>query len=187
MAATRKILDMVRTMLASRSIVDGRFRPACRVSLADVVSTSGCPRRPVLRVLDRLAREGWLEIMSEERVPAEATGETFGPARRNPTYQVVKDIRLHRAHQVRTRISCRDKIWTTLRTLRSATVADLQRLTGCAYEAVQDYIKVLRRHGIVKSGAKVAGNEKAYVLLKDAGPRRPETPEKHASRREEDK
>ena len=54
MGAPTKILAMVRTVIATRTILDGRFVSG-RVSLAEVVDASGCPRRPVLRVLERLA------------------------------------------------------------------------------------------------------------------------------------
>ena len=113
---------MVRTVIATRTILDGRFISG-RVSLAEVVDASGCPRRPVLRVLERLAREGWLELVEDVRLRP-APGEC-GPKRRNPAYLVHRDIRLHRAHQDRSRVTCRDKVWSTLRAVRRTTVGNL--------------------------------------------------------------
>ncbi|WP_428562352.1 MAG: hypothetical protein ACP59X_21165 [Solidesulfovibrio sp. DCME] len=177
MAAATKILAMVRTMLASRSVVDGRFRPACRVSLTEVVTASGCPRRPVLRVLDRLAREGWLDLVEETR-QRPAPGEC-GPKRRNPVYVVRRDIRAHRAHQVRSHVTCRDKLWGTLRTLHRTTLSNLVRLTGCGEDVCREYLHVLRDNGYVRQ-AGLNGREKVWALVKDAGARRPETREPSA-------
>lgn len=173
MGAPTKILAMVRTVIATRTILDGRFISG-RVSLAEVVDASGCPRRPVLRVLERLAREGWLELVEDVRLRP-APGEC-GPKRRNPAYLVHRDIRLLRASVVRSRVTCRDKIWTTLRSVRRATLSDLQRLTGCDEGTCREYVRQLSRHGYVREVGKV-GHEKVWALVRDAGARRPETPE----------
>lgn len=173
MATPSKILATVRAVLATRTIIAGRFISG-RVSLAEVVDASGCPRRPVLRVLDRLIRDGWLAQMEDVRTRP-APGE-HGPWRRNPRYEVIRDIRLHRAAVVRSRVTCRDKIWTTLRTVRRATLSDLQRLTGCDENTCREYVHRLEQHGYVREVGKT-GHEKIWALVKDAGPRRPETPE----------
>ena len=171
MAAATKILAVVRSVLATRTVVDGRFR-AGRVTLAEVVSTSGCPRRPVLRVLDRLVREGWLDLAEDVReVPAPGK---CGVRPRNPVYMVRRDIRLHRAHQVRSQITCRDKLWSTLRSLRRSTVSNLTRLTGCTEDCCRHYMAILERNGFVRQ-AGMDGLEKVWVLIRDTGARRPET------------
>jgi len=173
MAAATKILATVRAVLATRTIVAGRF-VAGKVTLAEVVDASGCPRRPVLRVLDRLAREGWLQLLTDDRLHADNFGETYGPARRNPTYQVVQDLRLHRGYQVRARVSCRDKIWSTLRTLRRSTPSNLERLTGGNAKAVAEFLRMLAAGGYVREVGKDS-HEKIWALVKDIGPKRPET------------
>lgn len=179
MAAATKILAVVRAVIATRTVVDGRFRP-CRVALAEVVEASGCPRRPVMRVLDRLGREGWLRLAEEARERLRL-GE-FGPHRRNPTYEVLRDIRLHRSYQVRARVSCRDKIWSTLRTVKRSTPSNLERLTGCCARAVADYLRILRSFGYVRETGKDS-HEKVWALVKDPGARRPETPETRPDRK----
>lgn len=171
MAAARTILATVRAVIATRTIVSGRF-VAGRVTLAEVVDTSGCPRRPVLRVLDRLTRDGWLELAADLRERPK-TGEC-GPKRRNPVYEVRRDIRLHRAHQNKSRVTCRDKIWSTLRAVRRATVSHLMRMTGCGEEVCREYLHILL-HGEFVRKAGMDGREKVWVLVKDAGARRPET------------
>jgi DNA-binding IclR family transcriptional regulator len=176
MATATKILSMVRTVIATRTILDGRFVSG-RVSLAEVVDASGCPRRPVLRVLDRLAREGWLELVEDVRLRP-APGEC-GPKRRNPAYLVHRDIRLHRAAQDRSRVTCRDKVWSTLRAVRRTTVGNLMRLTGCGEGMCREYLSaLLRGHYVRRAG--LDGRETLWVLVKDAGPRRPETSEPNA-------
>lgn len=173
MAAATKILAVVRAVIATKSVVDGRFRP-CRVALAGVVEASDCPRRPVMRVLDRLVREGFLALASDERVQADKMGEVYGPKRRNPTYDVVRDVRLHRAHQAKSRVTCRDKLWSTLRAVRRATISHLARLTGCGPDTCREYLLCLLAHGYVRQSGK-DGREKVWVLARDAGARRPET------------
>jgi len=173
MAAATKILNTVRTVLATRTLVAGRFVSG-RVTLSEVVDASGCPRRPVLRVLDRLAREGWLELIEDAR-ERPARGE-HGPKRRNPAYLVHRDIRQHRAHQVRSHATCRDKLWCTLRAVKSATVSSLMRLTGCGEDVCREYMRILRDNGFVRQ-AGLDGREKVWALVKDVGARRPETKE----------
>lgn len=173
MATPTKILATVRAVLATRTIVSGRFVPG-RITLAEVVDASGCPRRPVLRVLDRLVREGFLGLAEDIR-ERPSPGEC-GPRRRNPSYEIRRDIRLQRAAMVRSRVTCRDKLWTTLRTVRRATLSDLQRLTGCDEGTCREYVRQLSRHGYVREVGKT-GHEKIWALVKDAGARRPETPE----------
>ncbi|MFP5257987.1 MAG: hypothetical protein ACLGQH_03075 [Acidobacteriota bacterium] len=178
MAAAKTILAVVRGVLAARSVENGRFRP-CRITLADVVSTSDCPRRPVLRVLDRLAREGWLILVEDIRQWPEQ-GE-HGPKRRNPVYEVCRDLRLHRVHQVRSHVTCRDKLWGTLRNVRRTTLSNLIRLTGCGERVCREYLGLLLDAGYVRQAGQ-DGREKVWTLIKDVGPRRPETKERSARR-----
>jgi len=173
MAAVTTILATVRAVIATRTIVDGLFVSG-RIALSEVVDASGCPRRPVLRVLDRLARENWIEMVDDVRQP-NGCGE-YGPKRRNPVYLVHRDIRLHRAAQIRSRVTCRDKLWGTLRTVRRTTMSNLQRLTGCGEKVCREYLGILLDGGYVRQAGR-DGREKVWVLVKDAGSRRPETPE----------
>lgn len=173
MAAATKILATVRAVIATRTIVSGRFVPG-RVALTEMVAASGCERRPVLRVLDRLVRDGFLGLAEDIR-ERPGPGEC-GPRRRNPIYEVRRDIRLHRAHQDKSRVTCRDKLWTTLRTLRRTTVGNLMRLTGCGEDVCREYLHILMHNGHVRQSGK-DGREKVWVLVKDSGPRRPETQE----------
>jgi hypothetical protein len=172
---TRGIIGSVKAMLADISVVDGHFHEAS-ASLNQILSgLPELPRRPVLRVLDRLCRDGDLKLQTEALV-SPAPGES-GPKRRNPTWLIVRDLRQRRDNQVKARVTCRDKIWGTLRSLRRAmTLSELCRLTGCGENVVREYLLMLVRHEYVAAKGKI-GREKAWMLVNDCGPRRPETPE----------
>ena len=174
MAAATTILATVRGVLAARTIVSGQFVTG-RITLAEVVDAAGCPRKPVLRVLDRLMREGWVTLVEDIR-QWPAPGE-HGPKRRNPVYEVCRDLRQHRVHQVRSHITCRDKLWGTLRNVRRTTLSNLIRLTGCGERVCREYLGLLLGMGYVRQIGK-DGREKVWALVKDTGARRPETPER---------
>ena len=169
------VLSRIKALLAEISVKDGRFHEVS-VSLPQVMEgLPDLPRRPVLRVLDRLRREGDLEILEEALVRA-APGE-YGRKRRTPTWRIVRDPRLRRDYQIKSRVTCRDKLWSTLRCLhRGAAMSELCRLTGCGEDVVRDYLLILVRDGYVAARGKI-GREKAWMLITDCGPRRPETPE----------
>jgi DNA-binding transcriptional ArsR family regulator len=169
-------LGLVKAFIAELCVKDGEFREADVAFPAVLTRVTGFERRKVLRVMDRLCREGDLRLVAEEKVRT-PRGE-MGPARRNPTWRVVRDPRLRRDNQVHSRVTCRDKVWSTLRGLRprAVTVSEISRLSGCDDETVREAIKLLEEHGYVKNRGKIE-REKAWVLVKDAGPKRPETPE----------
>lgn len=172
-------LGPVKTLLVELTVTDGTFRER-NVALDAVMDRiEGFERRPVLRVLDRLCRDGDLRLESEGTVDEQKPG----PKLRNPTWRVIKDLRLRRDNQVKKRVTCRDKIWNTLRGLRprATTYSELTRLTGCDARTVRNSIEVLEKGGFVKAKGKI-GREKAWILTKDTGPRRPETSEEPRGR-----
>ena len=168
-------LGPIKVLLVAMTVRDGTFRPA-EISLDQALARlEGFERKPVLRVLDRLCRDGDLDLVGEELVDARQPG----PRLRNPTWRVVRDLRLRRDHQVKSRVTCRDKVWSTLRGLRprATTLSELTRLTGCDFKAVFNIVKTLERTGYVRCAGMI-GREKAWALVKDTGPKRPETPVK---------
>jgi hypothetical protein len=166
-----KVLDAVKADLAMMTVIDGHFMPTQFV-LSQVSLRTGIERRRVMRVLDRLVKEKDLEVVSDTRKRG-APGES-GPARRDTVYRVIRDIRLRRDYQAE-RITCRDKIWSTIRTLRRTTQSNLVRLTGCTEGVVKDYVVILAKAGHLKCTGKDR-HEKVWSLVKDVGPKRPETP-----------
>ena len=138
-----------------------------RFCLTDVVEATGLDRRKLLRVLEKLRNEGYLEILEEEHI--RAGYKEMGPARRNPRYKLIKDISDRRIKRPDNK---RDKIWRTLRHLRKTTCSNLVRITGCNERTVGDYIRKLAGDGYVRSMGRY-GKEKVWILVKDTGPQKP--------------
>lgn len=138
-----------------------------RFYLTDVVKATGLDRRKLLRVLEKLRNEGYLEILDEEHIRA-AYGER-GPARRNPHYKLIKDISGRRTKRPDNK---RDMIWRTLRYLRKTTCSNLVRITGCNERTVGDYIRKLASDGYIRSMGRY-GKEKVWILVKDTGLQKP--------------
>ena len=143
--------------------------------LTDITDATDLPRRPVLRILDKLCRQGYLNLLDdEERV--RLRGGEYGPARRNPQYEVLRDLADRKCRKPKRGDTGRDKIWRTIRALRRFTRTDLERLTGCPRKTIDHYVRMLDLHGFIRSARNV-GHEKFYTLINDVGPNRPETPE----------
>lgn len=137
-------------------------------SLNDIVAASGIDRRKLLRVLEKSRKEGFLQIIGEEKVRPEM-GEN-GPFRRNPRYKRIGDITSRPKKQ---RSLCgRDRIWRTIRFLRKFKRSDLIRLTGDNESTIYGYTRQLVIHGYLKELGR-SGKEKVFFLFNDPGPKRP--------------
>lgn len=144
--------------------------PGKKVSLEQVVSGADRPRKPVLRVMDRLTNEGHLveiEDNSEMRRPG-----VGGRERRNPIWSIVEKPLLDNFVQRPRRITLRDKMWRLIRARRRFTRLELMRLAGVKLGTCERYTQMLARDGYIR----VIGNDghqKVYMLIKDPGPTRP--------------
>ncbi len=139
-----------------------------RFSLNDVTVATGIDRRKLLRVLEKFRKEGFLQIVGEEKVRP-VMGEN-GPFRRNPRYKRIGDIA---ARQKKQRPFCgRDRIWRTIRFLRKFKRSDLIRLTGDNESTIYGYTRQLVIHGYLKELGR-DGKEKVFFLFNDPGPKRP--------------
>ena len=137
-------------------------------SLGDLVTCTGIDRRRLLRVLEKFRKEGFLQIIAEDKVRPEM-GEK-GPFRRNPRYKRIGDINTRQKKQ---RPFCgRDRIWRTIRFLRKFKRSDLIRLTGDSETTVYGYTRQLVIHGYLKELGR-SGKEKVFFLFNDPGPKRP--------------
>jgi len=137
-------------------------------SLNDIVASSGMDRRKLLRVLEKFRKEGFLQIIEEEKIRPEM-GEN-GPFRRNPRYKRIRNIA---TRQKQTRPFCgRDRIWRTIRYLRKFKRSDLIRLTGDNESTIYGYTRQLVIHGYLKELGR-SGREKVFYLFNDPGPKRP--------------
>lgn len=145
-----------------------------KVSLETVIKGAKRPRKPVLRVMDRLVREGCLEEVADNRAQLQY-GEV-GPRRRNPTWRILRkpvDV----ACLAPRRRTLRDRMWQIIRARRRFTRKELQRLACASVGSTEDFTKLLVRHGYLRV---IGKDHKAYVfmLINDPGPRRPQLKEK---------
>jgi len=132
------------------------------VTLSRVMTGSNRPRKPVLRVLDRLVREGYLEEVQDN--PTQRKYQQGGPDRRNPTWKILSKPLSIPKRQAKRR-TLRDKMWQLIRTKRRFTVVQIQRLSGAAYDTVRIYVKMLERDGYVrKSGTD--GSKITWLLIR---------------------
>lgn len=119
-----------------------------KVTLEQVVAGVELERKPILRVMDKLAREGYLQEIKDDKLP-KGYAEP-GPFAQNPTWEVIRDL-TERPAKRPGRNTGRDKIWRAIRQLqRGFTRSDLVRLTGASRGAVEDYTKLLERDGFIK-------------------------------------
>lgn len=128
-------------------------------------------RKEVLRVLDRLAREGYLKEAKTKRLP-KMKGQDGIPLR-DPTWIKAKgqnaDALARRKRRPKT---VRDKIWKAVRLRTIFTARDITLLTDCNRHSVIDYIKILHAHGVIRRLDR-SRQGRHWQLVKDNGPSRP--------------
>lgn len=146
-----------------------------RISLEQAIAGAERPRKPVLRVMDRLVREGYLEEIEDNKIHP-ALGEV-GRERRNPTWRIIVKPLPEIAQRQPERRTLRDRMWQLIRSRRRFTRTELQRLTGIGRHSCDDYTKLLAKNGYLREIGK-DGHEKVYLLIKDTGPQRPIVKEK---------
>ena len=141
------------------------------VSLAQVMTGADRPRRPVLRVMDRLAREGYLEEIKDEKVQ---TGERqCGPPRSNPLWRITaRPLSARPSLPEPKKRNLRDRLWKIIRMKRRFTRTDLETVSGVSRGSIEDFTQLLEQQGVLRFVGK-DGYEKVYLLIKDCGPQRP--------------
>ncbi|MDR3631336.1 MAG: hypothetical protein P4L42_13485 [Desulfocapsaceae bacterium] len=144
-------------------------------TLTQAMAGAERPRKPVLRVMDRLVREGYLEETRDDKIPLKL-GE-FGKSRRNPTWRIIAKPLMELARPKPKHRTVRDRIWQLIRARRQFTRTEIRRLAIVTVSSVEDYTQLLERAGYIR----VIGNDghqKVYMLVKDPGPKRPMIKEK---------
>lgn len=142
-----------------------------RFYLDEAVKETGLDRRKALRVLEKLHGNAFLNLLADERTPPR--GSQTGPPRRNPRYEIVKDL----GQRTPKRPECaRDKIWRVFRYMRKVTRSDLARISGCSESSAEQYTRHLEKHGYIRAAGK-RGKEKIWLLVKDTGPKKPKIKE----------
>jgi hypothetical protein len=140
------------------------------VTLTQVMDGAERPRKPVLRVMDRLVREGYLEEIEDNKIPPRL-GEC-GRDRRNPTWKIITKPLLDIARPCPQKRTVRDRIWQLIRSRRRVTRAEIKRLASASLGSVEDFTQLLERDGYLRVIGK-DGHQKVYLLVKDPGPTRP--------------
>ena len=153
-----------------------------KVTLGQVVSGADRPRRPVLRVMDRLVREGYLEEIEDN--PVRQDTRVGGTSQRNPTWRILTRPVPEEFIPMATRVTVRDRMWRLIRARRRFTLIEIMRLSGASEGAAKDFVELLAAHGYLRLIGK-DGHRHVYMLIKDPGAKRPPTPEvrKNAQRK----
>ncbi|MDH4317192.1 MAG: hypothetical protein OEV64_02270 [Desulfobulbaceae bacterium] len=134
-----------------------------RVTLQDVVVGAERPRRPVLRVLDKLTRGGYLEEVAINLLPNKK-GES-GPQRQNPTWKIIGDLS-DRPKQAPWRNTLQDKMWKLMRAKRYFTSNEIIITSGAHQKTVHDFFKKLEQAGYIRRTGK-DGRFNTYMLTRD--------------------
>lgn len=139
-----------------------------KVTLDQVLNGTERPRKPVLRVMDRLVSEGFLKEVDDNPLPLKL-GE-FGPPRRNPTWEIINPPSL--PEKKAQRVTNRDKIWRAVRMKRRFTKKEIAALTGVSEGGIQDYFGLLVAAKYIRA---IGKDERAckFMLVNDAGVKRP--------------
>lgn len=149
-----------------------------QVNLEQIVSGADRPRRPVLRVMDRLSREGNVVEIADTPEP-KGYGEG-GKPRRNPTWRIIEKPVLAAFIPRPKRITVRDRMWRIIRARRRFTRLELRRLAGATISSCETFTQMLERDGYLRVIGKDS-HQQVYMLIKDTGPVRPATREARKS------
>lgn len=152
-----------------------------RVNLQMVIEGADRPRKPVLRVMDRLVKEGYLVEIEDNKIPPKY-GEC-GRDRRNPTWKIIKNPLVDDFVPRPERNTDRDKMWRVIRAKRRFTKVELGRIACVEHDSCESYVCLLSYHKILRKLAK-DGRRQVYMLVKDSGPKRPVTPERKKRRKQ---
>lgn len=142
------------------------FLMACNkqtVNLYDVMHAADRPRRPTLRALDKLTKEGYLKEIVD--IKQELRAGEVGPKRRNPTWKIVGNIEKRPKARVR-KTTLRAKVWKLIRAKRHFTKEALVITSGASVATVDEYVRELERNKYVRKTGK-DGRLVTFMLVKD--------------------
>jgi biotin operon repressor len=151
-------MSLLQSVIACLPAEPGR-QTGC---LNDLSRCSGHDRRQVLRVMDKLCREGYLVETGDNPEPPRY-GEV-GPPRRNPTWRVVRDPSTRPAATLPRQTSLRSKLWKLIRAKRRFTKGDLVAPSGASEATVDEYVRQLEKHGHVRRTGR-DGYAVTYMLV----------------------
>jgi hypothetical protein len=141
-----------------------------KINLDQVMTGSERPRKPVLRVMDRLVREGYLEEIEDNHL-MKGYG-VGGPDLRNPTWRIITKPLAAIVPRRPKRHTVLDRIWLLIRARRRVTNPEIKRLANVSLASAEKYTQLLEQHGYLRMCGK-DGHRKVFLLIKDPGPSRP--------------
>lgn len=136
------------------------LKPGVKCTLTQVIEGAERPRKPVLRVMDRLVREGYLLEIEDDKI-APKYGEV-GRCRRNPTWKLVSHP-VYVNPKAPKRRTVRDRLWKAMRDKRRFTRKELMRIADCSLGSAENYTKLLEHHQVIRVISQY-GNRKTYIL-----------------------
>lgn len=141
------------------------------VKVNDLIIKTNFTHKQVLRVMDRLERDGYIATVVNS-FPPRQYGES-GIRRRYPTWKLNAEKLIgQRAVKVRKKDAVRDKIWQAIRIKRKFTLPELEQFTRMKQNCLRDYVYILEAGGFLKRQPNT-GKVKVFVLVNDTGKERP--------------
>ncbi len=152
------VLDPVVGYLMAMDTLGGNRKV---LSLERIMSGAGRPRKPVLRVLDKLTSEGFLVQVNDAPI---ANGRyEYGPARRNPAWRIVRNLSDRPVAKPR-KNTLRDKIWKLIRIRLYFSKPELVFGSGARPATVDEYVRQLEQWGHIRRTGK-DGRLVTYMVI----------------------
>jgi len=151
------------------------------ISMERMVEKTRMEHRPLIRIMRKLERKGFLEKVKERTEPSRE-GINYNP-RRYPTWKIVGRETLKTAFiRGNGRGQVRDRIWKAMRTLSTTRsvfqVKNVVNLCGEKRDSVVDWILILEHAGYLRFISRDRTG-KYWQLIKNPGPARPRVGEKY--------
>jgi hypothetical protein len=151
------------------------------ISMERVIEKTGMEHKPLIRIMRKLERKGFLEKVKERTEPSRE-GVNYNP-RRYPTWKITGREPLKTAFIKRNgRGQVRDRIWKSMRMLSTTRivfqVTNVVTLCGEKRDSVVDWILILEHAGYLRSISRDRTG-KYWQLIKNPGPVRPRVGEKY--------
>ncbi|MCF8719248.1 hypothetical protein [Nitrospina gracilis] len=164
-------MEMNRTEQIMRVLVDRR-PPEVRTET--LMEWSGLERKPLLRILDKLERRGWVAVRRRAIKNEKRTGRHT----RNPTWCITDVAAMRQALVTPQKDGTqRDRIWKAIRIRNVFTRAEICKLTGISRHSVDDYLRVLTANGHVRVTGRVRQGNVYQLITRQVA--RPKTREVH--------
>lgn len=125
------------------------------VTVQMVIDGAQRERRQVLRVLDKLAADGYLRQVADS--PQPNGYKEFGPPRRNPSWLIIADLTERPQPNPPRKNTQRSRVWRAVRAKRCFTKRDLVVTSGAAAPTVDEYVRQLEKHGYVRKVCDLRG------------------------------